>query len=147
MDLREIGCEDGRRIELVQWQALVLSVLNLRVLLPESYVNCLVKHYFNLRTFWLYVLSGECKLHPFLKRSSNYKFVRSSGPNDAVPSPSSLSLQHLYLNSFHPLTYEGLQALFLYGLVGWALWYSCKVTPRLVILILILSSRMLRDAP
>jgi len=40
MDLREIGCEDGRWIELaqdrVQWQALVLVVLNLLVLLPES---------------------------------------------------------------------------------------------------------------
>jgi hypothetical protein len=40
MDLREIGCGDGRWIELaqdrVQWRALVLAVLNLRVLLPES---------------------------------------------------------------------------------------------------------------
>jgi len=38
-DLREIGCEDGRWMELaqdrVQWQALVLTVLNLLVLLPE----------------------------------------------------------------------------------------------------------------
>jgi hypothetical protein len=36
MDLREIGCEDGRWMELahvhVQWQALVLAVLNLGVL-------------------------------------------------------------------------------------------------------------------
>ena len=40
MDLREIGCEDGRWMELaqdrVQWQALVLAVLNLLVQLPES---------------------------------------------------------------------------------------------------------------
>ena len=40
MDLREMGCEDGRWMELaqgrVQWQALVLVVLNLMVLLPES---------------------------------------------------------------------------------------------------------------
>ena len=40
MDLMEIGCEDGRWMELaqdrVQWQALVLAVLNLLVLLPES---------------------------------------------------------------------------------------------------------------
>jgi uncharacterized protein with HEPN domain len=40
MDLREIGCEDGRWMELaqdrVQWRAFVLAVLNLRVLLPES---------------------------------------------------------------------------------------------------------------
>ena len=40
MDVREIGCEDGRWMELaqdrVQWQALVLAVLNLLVLLPES---------------------------------------------------------------------------------------------------------------
>jgi uncharacterized integral membrane protein len=40
MDLRETGCEDGRWMELaqnrVQWRALVLAVLNLRVLLPES---------------------------------------------------------------------------------------------------------------
>jgi hypothetical protein len=39
MDLREICCEDGRWMKLaqdrVQWQALVLAVLNLRVLLPE----------------------------------------------------------------------------------------------------------------
>jgi hypothetical protein len=39
MDLRELGCEDGRWMELaqdrVQWWALVLAVLNLRVLLPE----------------------------------------------------------------------------------------------------------------
>jgi hypothetical protein len=39
MDLREIYCEDGRWMELaqdrVQWQALVLAVLNLRILLPE----------------------------------------------------------------------------------------------------------------
>jgi len=38
MDLREIGCEDGRWMELaqdcVQWWALVLAVLNLEVLLP-----------------------------------------------------------------------------------------------------------------
>jgi hypothetical protein len=40
MDLRDTGCEDGRWTELaqdrVQWRALVLAVLNLRVLLPES---------------------------------------------------------------------------------------------------------------
>jgi hypothetical protein len=40
MHLKEIGSEDGRWIELaqdrVQWQALVLAVLNFRVLLPES---------------------------------------------------------------------------------------------------------------
>ena len=40
MELREIGCEDGRWMELaqdcVQWWALVLAVLNLLVLLPES---------------------------------------------------------------------------------------------------------------
>jgi len=40
MDLREIGCEDGRWMELaqdsVQRQALVLAVLKLLVLLPES---------------------------------------------------------------------------------------------------------------
>jgi len=40
MDLREIGCEDWRWMELaqdcVQLQALVLAVLNLLVLLPES---------------------------------------------------------------------------------------------------------------
>ena len=40
MDLREIGCGDGRWMELaedrVQWQALVLAVLKLLVLLPES---------------------------------------------------------------------------------------------------------------
>ena len=39
MDVREIGCEVGRWMELaedrVQWQALVLVVLNLLVLLPE----------------------------------------------------------------------------------------------------------------
>jgi hypothetical protein len=38
MDLSEIGCEVGRWMELaqdrVQWQALVLAVLNLLVLLP-----------------------------------------------------------------------------------------------------------------
>jgi hypothetical protein len=40
MDLRETGCEDGRWMELaqdrVQGRVLVLAVLNLRVLLPES---------------------------------------------------------------------------------------------------------------
>jgi hypothetical protein len=40
MGLREISYEDGRWMELaqdrVQWRALVLAVLNLRVLLPES---------------------------------------------------------------------------------------------------------------
>ena len=39
-DLKEIGCEDGRWIELaedrVQWQVLVLAVLNLCVLLLHS---------------------------------------------------------------------------------------------------------------
>jgi hypothetical protein len=39
MDLSEIGCEDGRWTELaqdsVQWQALVLAVLNLLVLLQQ----------------------------------------------------------------------------------------------------------------
>jgi hypothetical protein len=42
MDLREMGCEDGRWMELaqdrVQWRALLLAVLNLRVLLPESWL-------------------------------------------------------------------------------------------------------------
>jgi hypothetical protein len=40
MDLRETGCEDVSWMELaedrVQWRALVLVVLNLGVLLPES---------------------------------------------------------------------------------------------------------------
>jgi hypothetical protein len=40
MDLREMGCEDGRWIELaqdrVQWQALILAVLNLCVMLFSS---------------------------------------------------------------------------------------------------------------
>jgi hypothetical protein len=40
MDLRETGCEDGRWTELaqdpLQWRALVLAVLKLRGLLPES---------------------------------------------------------------------------------------------------------------
>ena len=40
MDLRRIRCEDGRLMELaedrVRWQDLVLAVLNLPVLLPES---------------------------------------------------------------------------------------------------------------
>jgi hypothetical protein len=40
MNLMEIYCDDGRWIELaqyrVQWWALVLAVLNLCVLLPES---------------------------------------------------------------------------------------------------------------
>jgi len=40
MDLMEIGCEDGRWMELaqdrVQWWDLVLAMLKLRVLLPES---------------------------------------------------------------------------------------------------------------
>ena len=39
----EIGCEDGRWMELaqdrVQWQALVLAVLNLPVLLPDSFLR------------------------------------------------------------------------------------------------------------
>ena len=39
MDLREIGCEDGRWMELaqdrVQWWALSLAVLNRCVMLPE----------------------------------------------------------------------------------------------------------------
>jgi hypothetical protein len=39
MDLIEMGCEDGRWMELaqdrVQWQALVLAVLNLLVLLQQ----------------------------------------------------------------------------------------------------------------
>jgi hypothetical protein len=39
VDLSKIGCEDGRWMELaqdrVQWQALVLTVLNLLVLLPQ----------------------------------------------------------------------------------------------------------------
>jgi len=40
MDLKKIGCEDGRWMELaqdrVQWWALLLAVLNICVLLPES---------------------------------------------------------------------------------------------------------------
>jgi hypothetical protein len=43
MDLTEVGCDDGRWMELaqdrVQWLTLVLAVLNLRVLLPESYLT------------------------------------------------------------------------------------------------------------
>jgi hypothetical protein len=39
MDLMEIGCEDGRLVELaqdrVQWRTLVLAMLNLGVLLPQ----------------------------------------------------------------------------------------------------------------
>jgi hypothetical protein len=45
MDLNEMGCEDGRWMELaqdhVQWQALVLAVLNLGVLLPQCLFVCL----------------------------------------------------------------------------------------------------------
>jgi len=40
MDLMEVGCEDGRWMELAEdcvlWWALVLVVLNRCVLLPES---------------------------------------------------------------------------------------------------------------
>jgi hypothetical protein len=39
LDLKEIGCEDGRWMELaqdrVQWQALVSAMLNLEVLLSQ----------------------------------------------------------------------------------------------------------------
>jgi hypothetical protein len=42
MDLKEMGCEDVWWLELPQdrvlWQALLYVVLNLRVLLPESYL-------------------------------------------------------------------------------------------------------------
>jgi hypothetical protein len=42
VDFREMDCEDGRWMELpqyrVQWRALILAELNLRVLLPESEV-------------------------------------------------------------------------------------------------------------
>jgi hypothetical protein len=38
--LTQVGCEDGRWMELaqdcVQWWALVLVVLNIQILLPES---------------------------------------------------------------------------------------------------------------
>lgn len=40
VELTEIGCEDGRWIELAQnlvsWRALVSATLNLRILVPES---------------------------------------------------------------------------------------------------------------
>jgi hypothetical protein len=40
MELRETGCEDGRWMDLAQdrvkWRALVVAVLNLRVLLPGN---------------------------------------------------------------------------------------------------------------
>jgi hypothetical protein len=40
MDLRKMGCEEGRWMELaqdhVQWRALVLPVSNVRILPPES---------------------------------------------------------------------------------------------------------------
>jgi hypothetical protein len=43
MDVTGIVYEDGRYMEVaqdrVQWRALVLAVLNLRVLLPDSYLN------------------------------------------------------------------------------------------------------------
>jgi hypothetical protein len=39
MDLRETGCEDGEWMELaqdrVQWQALVLALFNILILLPQ----------------------------------------------------------------------------------------------------------------
>jgi len=42
MDLMEIGCEDGRWMELaqnrMQWWVFVLAVLKLCVLLPESWL-------------------------------------------------------------------------------------------------------------
>jgi len=41
MDLKEIGCEDGRWMEVaqdcIQWQTLKLEVLKLWILLPDSY--------------------------------------------------------------------------------------------------------------
>jgi hypothetical protein len=47
MDRREISCEDGRWMELVQYrvqwqQPLVLATLNLQALLPESRLVCLL---------------------------------------------------------------------------------------------------------
>jgi len=40
MELTEIGCQHGRWVEMTQdhvhWEALLLAVLNLQVLLPES---------------------------------------------------------------------------------------------------------------
>jgi hypothetical protein len=42
MDLREIGCEHGRWMELVEnhvlWKALILVVLNLLCLLPQCWL-------------------------------------------------------------------------------------------------------------
>jgi hypothetical protein len=39
MDLMQVGCEDGKYMEVaqdnIQWQALMLLVLKLQVLLPE----------------------------------------------------------------------------------------------------------------
>jgi hypothetical protein len=40
MDLREIGCEEGRWLKLAQeWWAVVLAVLNLLLVLPEGYLS------------------------------------------------------------------------------------------------------------
>jgi len=54
MDLREIGCEDGRWMELAQdraqQQALVLVIMNLQVLLPQRYL-----FFTAIDTFYLYL--------------------------------------------------------------------------------------------
>jgi hypothetical protein len=55
VDLREIGCEDGRWTELAQdrvsCQVLVLAVLNIRVLLPEGVADRIGRHTFCSRPF------------------------------------------------------------------------------------------------
>jgi hypothetical protein len=57
MDLMETGCEDGRWIELaqdrVQWQALVLAVLNIQFLLSQC---SLVSSLYFMFSFKLLVL-------------------------------------------------------------------------------------------
>jgi hypothetical protein len=47
MNLREIGSEGGRWIELAQdrdqWRALILAALKLQVMLPERYLICKIQ--------------------------------------------------------------------------------------------------------
>jgi len=62
----EIGCEDGRWMELaedhVQWWALVLAVLNLCVLLPDMWLISKICCYIFVPVTQFFFLATSCVL-------------------------------------------------------------------------------------
>jgi hypothetical protein len=91
MELRKMGCEDGKWMELaqdrIQWRALVLAVLNLRVLLLKNiYLKFFLQQMYVMLLPLLSVLLILGALVLLLRNAKRARLIRLV---DKIPGPPS----------------------------------------------------------